>query len=34
MSDPTVIPPSATAAMVVIFALTYLGIALGHVPGF
>ena len=27
------IPSSATSAVVVIFALTYLGIALGHVPG-
>jgi Na+/H+ antiporter NhaD/arsenite permease-like protein len=27
------IPPSATSAIVVIFTLTYLGIALGHVPG-
>jgi len=33
MSTPIVIPPSATLAVVVIFALTYLGIALGHVPG-
>ncbi|HEV3271375.1 MAG TPA: SLC13 family permease [Candidatus Methylacidiphilales bacterium] len=33
MSNPIVIPPHTTAAVVVIFALTYLGIALGHVPG-
>ena len=33
MSTPAVIPPYATTAVAVIFALTYLGIALGHIPG-
>lgn len=33
MNDPAVIPQSAILAVVVIFVLTYLGIALGHVPG-
>jgi Na+/H+ antiporter NhaD/arsenite permease-like protein len=33
MNTPTTIPPSALSAVVVIFALTYLGIALGRVPG-
>jgi Na+/H+ antiporter NhaD/arsenite permease-like protein len=33
MNAPTIIPLSATSAVVVIFALTYLGIALGRVPG-
>jgi len=33
MSAPTVIPLAAKPAVLVIFALTYLGIALGHVPG-
>jgi Na+/H+ antiporter NhaD/arsenite permease-like protein len=33
MSKPTAIPTSSTSAVVVIFALTYLGIALGRVPG-
>jgi Na+/H+ antiporter NhaD/arsenite permease-like protein len=33
MSNPIVIPPHATWTVVLIFALTYLGIALGRVPG-
>ncbi len=33
MSTPTVNPPPATLAVLVIFALTYLGIAVGRVPG-
>jgi Na+/H+ antiporter NhaD/arsenite permease-like protein len=33
MSTPTVNPPPATPAVLVIFALTYLGIAVGRVPG-
>lgn len=33
MNAPTVIPPSSTSAVLVIFALTYLGIAIGRVPG-
>lgn len=33
MSTPTVTPPPATLAVLAIFALTYLGIAAGRVPG-
>ncbi|HUI06428.1 MAG TPA: SLC13 family permease [Verrucomicrobiae bacterium] len=33
MNAPTVNPPSATPAVLTIFALTYLGIAAGRVPG-
>lgn len=33
MSAPSAIPASATSAVVVIFVLTYFGIALGRVPG-
>ena len=33
MSTPTVTPPPATLAVLAIFALTYLGIAVGRVPG-
>jgi Na+/H+ antiporter NhaD/arsenite permease-like protein len=33
VNAPTVIPPSATPAILGIFALTYLGIAAGRVPG-
>jgi len=34
MNVPTVTHPTATPALLAIFALTYFGIALGHVPGF
>lgn len=33
MNDPVIISPSATPVVLVIFALTYLGIAIGRVPG-
>ncbi len=33
MSAPTITPPPATPAVLAIVALTYLGIAVGHVPG-